>query len=256
MLFDHCPETALSSVITLAPPHPEENMSKAPSEECSTRHTLFRRDETRPSDPENFSVEKPATLAVDSSEDLYAPPDGGLKAWSTMVGATLVAFSTFGFANGYGAFSDYYNAVYLTNYSPTLISMIGALQVFIVYTLAGFSGALFDAVGPRNIIPLSGIIVVLSLLLLSFTKPQQIYQQFLCQSVLFSIGGALGFFPAIALMSHWFKLRLPYAVGCVVSGSSLGGILYPIILGRLIPRVGFSTIQSSLLHPRSDLKNS
>ncbi|KIK56225.1 hypothetical protein GYMLUDRAFT_247979 [Collybiopsis luxurians FD-317 M1] len=173
------------------------------------------------------------------ADPAYAPPEGGFKAWSTTAGASLVAFSTFGFANGYGAFSDFYNATYLDTYSPMVISMIGALQVFIFYILAGFSGALFDAIGPRYLIPFSGIVVVLSLVLLSFTQPQQIYQQFLCQSVMFSVGATFGFFPAMAILSHWFKSKLGYAVGCLTSGSSLGGILYPIILNSLVPRIGF-----------------
>ncbi|KAE9410229.1 MFS general substrate transporter [Gymnopus androsaceus JB14] len=193
---------------------------------------------THCSDPEKCHENLKAGNGA-TSESPYAPPDGGWRAWSTVLGASLVSFSTFGFANGYGAFADFYNTEYLTNFSPTLISMIGALQVFVLYILAGLSGAVFDAVGPRYLIPSSGAVVVLSILLLSFTQPQQIYQQILCQSVLFSVGATFGFFPAIALMSHWFKLKMPYAVGCLVSGASIGGIVYPIMLKTLIPRIGF-----------------
>ena len=58
----------------------------------------------------------------------------------------------------------------------------------IFYAVAGTAGSVFDSIGPRFMIPTSGVIVVFSLFMLSITKPEQIYQQFLTQSVLFSIG--------------------------------------------------------------------
>lgn len=161
----------------------------------------------------------------DSSGDSYAPTDGGWDAWGTVFGTTLVSFGTFGqvfllicrssksnqaarftrFVNAFGAFSDYYNEQYLTSYSATLISMIGAVQVFILYLceclrhllteifhiyipVAGTAGAVFDSIGPRYLVPASGVVVVFSLFMLSLTKPEQIFQQFLSQSVLFSLG--------------------------------------------------------------------
>ncbi|KIK56226.1 hypothetical protein GYMLUDRAFT_76191 [Collybiopsis luxurians FD-317 M1] len=255
MPYGSYPQTPLGSSTTLAHPGGEEvlhtlhqdqgkRLTRPPLTPLASSATLIHPDDLH---AEKFhdiealksSKDSPATPTPTPADAAYAPTDGGFKAWSTVLGASLVAFSTFGFANGYGAFSDYYNDVYLTKFSPTLISMIGALQVFILYIFAGFSGALFDAIGPRYLIPFSGVIVVLSLFLLSFTQPQQIYQQFLCQSVLFSVGATFGFFPAIALMSHWFKLKMPYAVGCLISGSSLGGMLFPIMLNKLIPQIGF-----------------
>ncbi|KAJ3868323.1 major facilitator superfamily domain-containing protein [Lentinula novae-zelandiae] len=239
--------TPLASSSTLHTDVEDKRTTHPPFTPLASSDTLIHHDEphqSQTSDPEKCqdieALKSGNKVDVSATSDIsYTPPDGGFKAWSTVLGASLVAFTTFGFSNGYGAFSDFYNAEYLTNFSPTLISMIGALQVFMLYIFAGVAGAVFDAVGPRYLIPSSGVIVVLSLFLLSFTQPQKIYQQFLCQSVLFSIGATFGFFPAIALMSHWFKMKMPYAVGCLVSGASLGGIIFPIMLNTLIPRIGF-----------------
>ncbi|KAL0070602.1 hypothetical protein AAF712_002443 [Marasmius tenuissimus] len=181
-------------------------------------------------------LEKDAQIARTVSFD---PPDGGLDAWLTVLGGSLVSFGTFGFTNGFGGFADFYKHEYLANYSPTLVSMIGALQVFIMYLFAGFSGAVFDAVGPRYLVPGGGIIAVLALFMLSITQPGQIYQQFLCQSVLFSLGATFSFFPSMSVISHWFKRKLPYAIGPLTAGGSIGGIVFPIMLSRLIPRIGF-----------------
>lgn len=125
------------------------------------------------------------------------------------------------------------------------------------HEVAGTSGAIFDAIGPRILIPGSGIIVVFSLFMLSITKPQQIYQQILSQSLLFSFGATLrwillytvlvsphltfqpSYFPSMGLLAHWFKHKIPYAVGCLVAGASVGGIVYPIMISKLIPKIGF-----------------
>ncbi|KAL0580441.1 hypothetical protein V5O48_001594 [Marasmius crinis-equi] len=177
--------------------------------------------------------------AFGSEPESFNSTDGGLDAWLTVLGGTLVSFGTFGFVNAYGAFADFYKRDYLSSYSPTLVSMIGALQVFILYVLAGLAGAIFDAKGPRYIIPAGGIVTVFALFMLSITRPGQIYQQFLCQSVLFSLGATFSFFPSVGIIPHWFKRKLPYAIGPLTAGASVGGIVYPIMLSKLIPRIGF-----------------
>jgi MFS family permease len=47
------------------------------------------------------------------------------------------------------------------------------------------------------------------------------------------------FIPAVACVSTWFKQRRAFAIGIVASGSSVGGVIYPIVIGRLIPQIGF-----------------
>ncbi len=68
---------------------------------------------------------------------------------------------------------------------------------------AGLSGAVFDAVGPRLLIPGSGIVVVFSIFMLSITKPQQIWQQYLCQGVLFNIGATFGCVSSLYSKVSW-----------------------------------------------------
>ncbi|TFY83889.1 hypothetical protein EWM64_g122 [Hericium alpestre] len=171
--------------------------------------------------------------------DPYAPPDGGWQAWSTVVGSTLVGFSTFGVVNAFGQFSSFYRSDYLSNYNATLISMIGAIQVFVLYFCGAFSGSLFDAYGPKYMIPSSGVVTTFAFFMLSITKPQQIYQQYLTQAILFNLGATFGFFPALSVVTHWFEKKRAYALGCVLAGASAGGIVFPIMLSKLVPRVGF-----------------
>jgi len=43
----------------------------------------------------------------------------------------------------------------------------------------------------------------------------------------------------MSVAGHWFKKRRAYAIGVIASGSSIGGVFFPIMLQRLIVSIGF-----------------
>lgn len=47
-------------------------------------------------------------------------------------------------------------------------------------------------------------------------------------------------FAQLVIPSHWFRAKRAAAVGIVVAGSSLGGIIFPIMLSNLFDRIGFA----------------
>jgi predicted MFS family arabinose efflux permease len=47
------------------------------------------------------------------------------------------------------------------------------------------------------------------------------------------------FIPGVACISTWFKRRRAAALGIVASGSSVGAVIYPIAVEKLIPQIGF-----------------
>lgn len=46
---------------------------------------------------------------------------------------------------------------------------------------------------------------------------------------------------ATGVISHWFKIKRSYAVGIVIAGSSIGGVIFPIMLNNLISQIGFAS---------------
>ena len=60
------------------------------------------------------------------------------------------------------------------------------------------------------------------------------YQFILAQSIL--MGGSVAFlqFPAIAVIGHYFDKRRATALGIVASGSSVGGVVFPVVLSKLL----------------------
>lgn len=47
------------------------------------------------------------------------------------------------------------------------------------------------------------------------------------------------FVPCVAILPQYFSTRLGLAIGLISSGSALGGVIYPIVLYRLIDTIGF-----------------
>lgn len=66
------------------------------------------------------------------------------------------------------------------------------------------------------------------------------YQFILAQSVCSATGASLLFFTAATSVSTWFVRHRALALGITVAGSSLGGVIFPIMVHRLVPQIGFA----------------
>lgn len=66
------------------------------------------------------------------------------------------------------------------------------------------------------------------------------YQFILAQSICSATGASLLFFTGTTSVSTWFIRHRALALGITVAGSSLGGVVFPIMVHRLVPSIGFS----------------
>ena len=65
------------------------------------------------------------------------------------------------------------------------------------------------------------------------------YQFLLSQAVCSPIGASMIFYPAFSCVITWFYKKRALAVGIAASGSSLGGVILPIMVSKLVGEVGF-----------------
>jgi MFS family permease len=65
------------------------------------------------------------------------------------------------------------------------------------------------------------------------------WEVLLVQGFVIGIGAGCLYVPAVAIMPTYFTTKLGLALGVAASGSSTGGIIYPIMFYKLIDRVGF-----------------
>ncbi|EPQ56604.1 MFS general substrate transporter [Gloeophyllum trabeum ATCC 11539] len=169
----------------------------------------------------------------------YDFPDGGWQAWSVVVGSWLVSFSTFGYINAYGVYQDYYQTHQLADYSASAITWIGSLQLAFIFWGGMLTGRLFDKGYMRHLVFAGSVLSVFCLMMTSLAKSY--YQILLAQGVGLGLGFGLLYVPAISCISHWFRRRRALANGVLASGSSTGGIVFPIMLNKLAnnPNIGY-----------------
>lgn len=69
----------------------------------------------------------------------------------------------------------------------------------------------------------------------------EFYQFLLAQGVLLGISMSLVTWPSLALVGQYIKRKRAFAMGIVLGGSSLGGIIWPIAINQLLqrPNIGF-----------------
>lgn len=65
------------------------------------------------------------------------------------------------------------------------------------------------------------------------------YQIFLAQGVGLGIAFGLLFNLAVSVPTHWFQKRRATALGIQAAGSSVGGVIFPILIRRLLPEIGY-----------------
>lgn len=100
-----------------------------------------------------------------------------------------------------------------------------------------FAGTLFDNFGPRWILLAGTFLHVFGLMMTSISHTY--YQILLSQAVCSAIGASFVFYPAFSSVSTWFMKKRGAAIGLVTAGSSLGGVIFPVMVIRLLPPLGF-----------------
>ncbi|KAL3421605.1 major facilitator superfamily transporter [Phlyctema vagabunda] len=163
--------------------------------------------------------------------------DGGIKAWTVVLGAWCCLFCAFGWVNAIGVFQDYYQKHQLQNYSASSISWILSLEPFILFAAGLVIGKLLDNYGPRWLLLTGSFLHVFGVMMISISS--EYYQFVLAQGLCSALGASLIFYSALSCTATWFNQRRALAFGIVSSGSSLGGVVFPTMLARLLPTVGF-----------------
>ncbi|KAH6609743.1 hypothetical protein Trco_003089 [Trichoderma cornu-damae] len=125
----------------------------------------------------------------------------------------------------------------LRNLPESTISWILSGYAFFLYFCGAQVGPIFDAYDVRVLVIPGNIGIVISMMLIGLCK--EFYQFFLCFGVLGGASASLLFNPAIAIIGHYFDKRRALATGIACTAGGLGGIMFPLIILYLTPRIGF-----------------
>lgn len=195
--------------------------------------------------PDNEKNEKKSSVDLERSE-LNAPaptggppppPNGGLMAWLQVAAGFMLFFNTWGIINTFPVFQAYYESGQLFRASSSEISWIGSIQCFLLQVTGLIAGPIYDRGYLRLLLLTGSFMVVFGFIMLSLCT--EYWEALLAQAFCVGIGAGLLFTPTVSLLPTYFTTHMGLAVGIASSGSSLGGVIYPIVLNKLLPEIGF-----------------
>ncbi|KAI1177092.1 MFS general substrate transporter [Nemania sp. FL0916] len=186
---------------------------------------------------EKAAKDKEADYQNESSPPSPPPPKEDLFAWSQVVAGFVINLNTWGFLNTFGVFQTFYQLHLLQSESSSNIAWIGSTQAFFLFLISLGAGPAFDRGYLRPLLWVGSALIILGMFLVGVSS--QYYQVFLTQAVLMGLGFGSIYLPAPAVVSQYFDKRAALAQSLASTGSSIGGIIYPITFAQLQPRIGF-----------------
>lgn len=167
--------------------------------------------------------------AIDSSEETIH----AISKWLNVIAASAILFIGVGYTNTFGVFQDYYLTTLLPHESPLRIIAIGSVASSLYLILGVFSGRFADLVGYRANLCIGSALMIGSMFAASVSR--EYWQLFLSQGLMFGLGVAFAYLPAVTISRQYFGSRRHGLVnGLVVSGGALGGCILPYIVRKLM----------------------
>ncbi|GMF54556.1 unnamed protein product [[Candida] boidinii] len=204
-----------------------ERDSGSEEDERSSQHSVYRNSVVEMEDAQE--------QLLDNGDSSY--PDGGLRAYLVVLGAFLGLIIDFGLMNSVAAIQVYVQAHQLADVSVATTGWIFSIYTFLTFGGGLVAGPLFDQYGAMA----TGIPGAIMMVVGIFTTGSctTIYQFILAFGVCAGVGTSLLMTPLVGVISHFFLKKRAMAMGLAMMGGSLGGVILPLVLRELYPKVGF-----------------
>ncbi|PNP78090.1 hypothetical protein FNYG_08553 [Fusarium nygamai] len=181
----------------------------------------------------NINPDAEAQPDADSRQDV----EKTVSAWICVLGSFLALIPTFGFMNSLGTVQTYLSMNQLHDYSEGEVGWISGLFLFLSLILNVQVGPMVDVHGPNIIGPVGAVLYVAMFLLMA--ECRNYWHFMLCLGVFGSIGAAMTMVVAIAIVGKLFVRKRGLAMGITLAGSSIGAVIFPIILRSTYPNLGW-----------------
>ncbi|KIW67014.1 hypothetical protein PV04_06292 [Phialophora macrospora] len=166
-----------------------------------------------------------------------------VRALIIVVASFTVVFTACGMTFVFGVYQDLYGSMSLqpdtpfTGASPATIDLIGTIAISLMTLGAPFATAWTKRFPPRRVIISGAVVFSLANLLASYS--QKLWQFELTQGLLLGIGTCLTYIPAVTVTPTWFDKRRGLAMGLVISGTGVGGVVFAPAMRALNSSIGF-----------------
>ncbi|WWC64055.1 uncharacterized protein I303_106662 [Kwoniella dejecticola CBS 10117] len=124
-----------------------------------------------------------------------------------------------------------------TGASPALVDLIGTLGVSLMTVFGPYTTAWAKVFSPRLVIAIGGLLFGVACILASFGTALWHFE--LTQGVLLGIGTCLAYMPAVTVAPTWYDRRRGLAMGIIMAGTGVGGVVWAPVTTSLIDHLGY-----------------
>ncbi len=157
------------------------------------------------------------------------------RGWLTVVAAFLSSAVTLGTAYSFGAFFESMSEEFGSAAGETAV--IFGITTFTFFWLSMVTGRILDRFGPRIVLTIGAVSLLVGLLLTS--RVQSITIGYITYGAGVGIAAACGYVPMVAMVGGWFERQRAVAVGLAVAGIGAGTLIMSPLSAALIERFGW-----------------
>ncbi|KIP03451.1 hypothetical protein PHLGIDRAFT_110846 [Phlebiopsis gigantea 11061_1 CR5-6] len=167
-------------------------------------------------------------------------PSRQYQAILLLAGFTMI-FHVIGINSIYGIFQEFYTSS-STNIEDArgqdaLVSLVGTIGTGLTWSGSIYANPLFARAKSVQPIMLAGVFIMsMGIVLASFSS--RLWHLYLTQGILYGIGAALYYFPVLALTPAYFDKHRGFALGLILSGAGVGGLVLSPVMSALITKLG------------------
>lgn len=137
-----------------------------------------------------------------------------------------------------GTIQSYLEIHQLSSYSSRDVGWITGAFTALAFILGIQVGPLFDAYGPQYLGPVGCLIYIPMFFVLA--ECHAYWHFMLVLGIWGGVGAAVISMVGVGVISKWFTRRRGMAMGLALCGSSVGGVVMPLMLRKLLPTVGWA----------------
>lgn len=157
--------------------------------------------------------------------------------WYVVAATFTSTFTVFGIAYSFGAFfrpmAEEFGA------DRSTVALVFSITTLLYFGLGVLSGGAADRFGPRPVLVVGGVALVIGLVATS--QVGSIEAGYVTYGLGVGIGVACAYVPMVACVGAWFDRQRSLAVGVAVAGIGTGTLVVAPIAERLIDSVGWRT---------------
>ncbi|RAK81213.1 MFS general substrate transporter [Aspergillus fijiensis CBS 313.89] len=155
----------------------------------------------------------------------------------------LIMMTTCSFVFAFGVYQSLYEEMAaqpntpFTGASTALIDLIGTLAIALMSMAGPYATAWSKQYSPQAVIIAGGWVFGVAYILASFSRA--LWHFALTQGLLLGVGCCLAYVPTMSVAPTWFNARRGLAMGVIISGTGIGGMMWPPVLRAMISHIGF-----------------